>query len=126
MTDKEKVAQLESQLAEVRALAQAAVTGGKQDAAAMARKQETAAKRAELKARAKKEGSSEGEVAVYFIPETAPKFYRRGEVVKPGNVVRLPVSEDPSVTWLPFEDEKPKASPSAPKHTTRPADRDVA
>ncbi len=74
-----------------------------------------AAKRAEMKEATLKEGEGENEVALFFIPENGEPFVdtRRGVVVQPGNVVRLPIDHDPSIHWEAVA-EKGKAKVFAP------------
>lgn len=82
-----------------------------------------AKKRAEMKAAARKE--SDGKTAVY---RTAGEvFYRNGVTHPPYSEVRLPIEEDPSITWEPVLSDgvmKPAASPaSEPKTDDKKAPR---
>lgn len=125
MSEKDEIAKLKAELA-TKDAALAKVRAemdrhlGKSNAEAKA---ESAAIRAELKKKTKKEGDH----ALYFIPEGGELFYRQGQTFLPGQVVRLPMSEDPSVNWLPVEDA-PAATPVAPVHEKkhRASDRDIA
>lgn len=58
-----------------------------------------ATKRAALKADTVKEGGN----ALYLIPEDGQMYYRLGATYKPGSIVRIPVDEEPSITWLAVE-----------------------
>lgn len=109
-----KVARLEAELA--------AAKEDPKEAAVRKQREANAKARAALKASTKKEGAH----ALYFIPESAPPFYRQGILFKPGQVVRLPLEEDPSVEWEAVEDAKPVTAvvPKAPP-AGRPSDKDV-
>lgn len=90
-------------------------------------------KRAKLKAETAKEGGD----ALYYIPEGGSKFYRLGVVYEPGSVVRLPLDEDPSVTWEvveripapPLEPSQVATAPGAGKPPEappkRPSEREI-
>lgn len=105
---------------------------------------ENAKIRAALKARTKKTGKGDDEVAHYYSHSA---HYRRGVYTPGGNVVQLPIAEDPSIFWkavgptgLVLEDDsdepmerQPNADDSAPEANTmsdmnarRPSDQRVA
>lgn len=83
-----------------------------------------AKKVADMKAKAKREQSGEGEVALYIVGEK--KAYRGGKEYQPGEIIRIPVTEDPSMTWQAAVDA-PKAAELVPApESGRASDRSVA
>lgn len=81
-------------------------------------------RREKMRAETKKEGSGKDEVALYLVG--GQKAYRGGVTYEPGEVIRLPIAELPSLTFSPVLDEAAKKAADAvlpPKNTTRAADR---
>lgn len=78
-----------------------------------------AAKKAQLKADTVKEGP----YALYWIPEGGSMHYRQGVQTLPGNIVRIPIEEDPSITWEVVEKTEgaPILTPKEDKSAASPA-----
>lgn len=122
MTEKEELAQLKAQVAALMKRAEAGPVDSR-EAERQALVAEVVAKKKAMKEATKKEGG----YAIYRIPIGAPMYYRQGHTVAPGNLVRIPVDEEPSALWEAVEVAKPaEVLVSKPVGTEKKRDRDVA